>query len=216
MTADVIGLQNQTVLGQRGQAGSGTNLGKTEFLNLLMTQMSNQDPLNPTDNEAFIQQLTMFANLEQLTNLGKQIDDLLMMTGANNAANAVSLLGKDIRVSGNQIKGPEAEVFYELPEDAHSVIVEVRKPGGEVAKILDDVPTAEGLQRLQIDDLPEGDYTIHVVAKRLDGTEIPTEISVTEHVGGVNFSTSVPTILASSGREISAADIVEIRQPPTQ
>lgn len=212
MNADVIGLQNQTVIQNAGTQEAKRELGKMEFLNLLMAQMSYQDPLSPMDNESFIQQLTSFANLEQLTNMGSQLDDLLTMTGANNAANAVSLLGKGVRVSGNEIKGPDAKIFYELPEDAFSVLVEVRNPSGEVVKIIENVPTGKGLHELEISELEEGDYTVHVVAKRKDSSEITSEISVEERVSGVNFSNSIPLLLMVSGREVAATEIVEIRQ----
>lgn len=212
MRADLINVQNSTTAGQAGQSQASTDIGKLDFLKLLMTQMKFQDPLNPTDNEAFIQQLTSFANLEQLTNLGSKFDDLLTMTGASNAANAVSLLGNDVRVSGNEISGPEADVFYELPESASRVQVEVRTPTGEVVKVIDGLETSRGLHKVQIKDLDEGNYGVFVVASRSDGTEISSELSISERVEGVNFAGNIPMLLMESGREILASEVVEIRK----
>lgn len=212
MRADLINVQNSTTAGQAGQSQASTDIGKLDFLKLLMTQMKFQDPLNPTDNEAFIQQLTSFANLEQLTNLGSKFDDLLTMTGASNAANAVSLLGNDVRVSGNEISGPSADVFYELPESASRVQIEVRSPNGEVIKVIDGLETSRGLHKVQIEDLDEGSYGVFVVAKRADGSEISSELSISERVEGVNFSGNIPMLLMQSGREILASEVVEIRK----
>ncbi|MGA0162841.1 MAG: flagellar hook assembly protein FlgD [Bdellovibrionota bacterium] len=212
MRADLINVQNSTTAGQAGQSQASTDIGKLDFLKLLMTQMKFQDPLNPTDNEAFIQQLTSFANLEQLTNLGSKFDDLLTMTGASNAANAVSLLGNDVRVSGNEISGPSADVFYELPESASRVQVEVRSPTGEVIKVIDGLETSRGLHKVQIKDLKEGSYGVFVVANRADGSEISSELSISERVEGVNFSGNIPMLLMQSGREILASEVVEIRK----
>ena len=50
------------------QRGS-SELGKDEFLKLLVTQLQNQDPLNPQDDTQFISQLAQFSALEQMTNM---------------------------------------------------------------------------------------------------------------------------------------------------
>ncbi|AJC23949.1 flagellar hook assembly protein FlgD [Bacillus velezensis] len=48
---------------------SSTNLGKDEFLKILMTQVRNQDPLNPVDDKEFISQMATFSSLEQMMNM---------------------------------------------------------------------------------------------------------------------------------------------------
>lgn len=50
------------------------DLGKDAFLNLLTTQLSNQDPLNPIEDREFIAQLAQFSSLEQMTQLNKTIE----------------------------------------------------------------------------------------------------------------------------------------------
>ena len=48
-------------------------IGQTEFLKLLVTQLQNQDPMNPIDNDQFISQLATFSSLEQLISINKGI-----------------------------------------------------------------------------------------------------------------------------------------------
>lgn len=52
-------------------------LGKDEFLKILMTQLQNQDPLNPMDDKQFISQMATFSSLEQTMNMAKSIDTLV-------------------------------------------------------------------------------------------------------------------------------------------
>ncbi|AET70267.1 flagellar hook capping protein [Desulfosporosinus orientis DSM 765] len=51
-------------------------LGKDDFLKLLVTQMQNQDPLNPTDNKDSIAQLAQFSSLEQMNNIASSMNTL--------------------------------------------------------------------------------------------------------------------------------------------
>ena len=68
-----------------GTASSGANtMGKTDFLNLLVTQLKNQDPTQPQDDSAFASQLAQFSSLEQLQNANQtltQISTILSSVG---------------------------------------------------------------------------------------------------------------------------------------
>jgi flagellar basal-body rod modification protein FlgD len=52
------------------------SLGKDDFLKLLVAQMQNQDPMNPTDSTASIAQMAQFSSLEQMTNISTSMDKL--------------------------------------------------------------------------------------------------------------------------------------------
>lgn len=64
----------------------GGQLGKDEFLNLLMTQLSSQDPLDPMDSAESIAQLAQFSALEQMQNVNTQIEALRRASGLTDAA----------------------------------------------------------------------------------------------------------------------------------
>jgi len=66
---------------------------QTQFLNLLVTQMKNQDPTNPMDSNQMTAELAQFSQLEQLENLSSQFSDVLSTTQKSYAN---SLVGKTV------------------------------------------------------------------------------------------------------------------------
>jgi len=78
------------------------NLGKDAFLQLLVTQMKYQDPLNPTQDTDFIAQLAQFSSLEQLQNLNQSFSD----TGALNMVGKVATVRwEDASKTSHEITG---------------------------------------------------------------------------------------------------------------
>ena len=76
-----------------------TNLGKDDFLKLLMTQLTHQDPTEPMKDRDFIAQMAQFSTLEQITNMNDEISKVFNLVSTSQA---YSLLGKTVSVkSGN-------------------------------------------------------------------------------------------------------------------
>ena len=71
-------------------------LGQEDFLTLLVTQLRNQDPLSPLDNEAFVAQLAQFATVSGITSVGRGIDALSARTDALARLQAASLIGRSV------------------------------------------------------------------------------------------------------------------------
>ncbi len=94
------------------------DLGKSEFLKLLVTQLEHQDPLNPMEDKEFIAQMAQFSSLEQMVTMNNNMQELKkfsMMERLN------SLLGKKVRVFdkkvGKEIVGrvEEVNLVFEEP-----------------------------------------------------------------------------------------------------
>jgi len=84
---------NAAALANSATAGSGQTLGQNDFLQLLMTQLQNQDPMSPMDNTQFIAQMAQFSSLEQMTNL---VSATQAMNANNEVAQSVSLIGHNV------------------------------------------------------------------------------------------------------------------------
>ena len=70
----------------QGVKSKGDQLGKDAFLQLLVAQMQNQDPLEPTDNTQMVTELAQFTTIEELQNLSSSMDN----------SNAFTLVGKNV------------------------------------------------------------------------------------------------------------------------
>ncbi len=73
-----------------------TNLGKDEFLKILMAQLQNQDPSNPMDDKQFISQMAQFSSLEQTMNMAKSIDRLVESQMISPVIQYSHMIGKEV------------------------------------------------------------------------------------------------------------------------
>ncbi|OHD68846.1 MAG: flagellar hook assembly protein FlgD [Spirochaetes bacterium RBG_13_68_11] len=80
---------------------AGGDMGKDEFLKILITQLSHQDPTQPMQDKEFIAQMAQFSSLEQMTNVVSEITKVAALLAKGQA---VSLLGKTVEIAaGSQI-----------------------------------------------------------------------------------------------------------------
>ena len=70
-----------------------SELGRSDFLNLLVTQLQNQDPLDPVQNEDFVAQLAQFSTLEGIEKLTARFEDILTLQQLTEGA---ELVGKTV------------------------------------------------------------------------------------------------------------------------
>jgi len=212
ISSDVVNLRNASTLGKPVEPPS-KEMGKNEFMRLLMTQLGAQDPMNPMDSTAFTAQLAQFSSLEQLANVGTKLDSLVSIAGANNAANAVSVLGKEVRMDSNLIKGSNAHVAYDLAGPAQNVKIEIRNKEGRVLKLIDGQPGEQGSHEVNLTDLPPGAYSFTVNARDVSGNSVDAKLSIIDRVKSVNFNSSIPQFFMESGVDVAATHVLEIREP---
>ncbi|MBM6618441.1 flagellar hook assembly protein FlgD [Bacillus suaedaesalsae] len=92
-------LQNQTV----ERKAKGDALGKDDFLKILMTQLQNQDPMNPMQDKDFIAQMATFTSLEQMTNMNKMLETFINSQTADGILKYSEMIGKEVQYNSVSI-----------------------------------------------------------------------------------------------------------------
>lgn len=111
----------------------GDNLGKDDFLKLLITQLQHQDPSSPMDNTQFIAQMATFSTLEQMVNIGSKIDTLIGNNKQSGLLNYSSFVGKE--VTWHSLDGTSKDTTV---NQGTGVIESIQYKDDKVTFILDD------------------------------------------------------------------------------
>jgi len=162
-------------------------LGKEDFLKLLVEQMKNQDPLNPMNNTEFIAQTTQFSSLEQLLNISESIEKLSQTVTENQSSgdqlfSAANFIGKEVGFYSNitRLESGEAEINFESLNAAEKTVVTIKDSSGSVVDTMTLNNVKEGMNSFTWDgvnqkgeNLPEGVYVFEVKALDKEGSEIP-------------------------------------------
>jgi flagellar basal-body rod modification protein FlgD len=149
-------------------------LGKDDFLMLLVTQLENQDPLNPMEHTEFVAQLAQFSSLEQLQNVNDNVEGLQDSQVAMRNTQAVSYIGKTIKAEGSAIRvqeGTAEEILIDLDRDAASVFVNIYDSSGNYVSLIEAGALTGGEHVIQWDGrdyagaaVPDGIYAVEIQA----------------------------------------------------
>jgi len=118
------------------KAAGKEELGKNEFLELLVAQLNNQNPLEPQSNGDFIAQLAQFSTVEGVEKLNGSMQTILSGYQSSQALQASSLVGRKVIVPSETAVVDTAETFKAslvLPQSSSNVYVNVYSAGGTLA-----------------------------------------------------------------------------------
>lgn len=121
-------------------AATASQVGITQdrFLKLLVTQMKNQDPLNPLDNAQVTSQMAQLSTVSGIEKLNSTVEALSSSMLASQSLQAVSMIGHAVLVPGTQIdlQNGKANAGIELVQPADSVSVNITDTSGNVVRTL--------------------------------------------------------------------------------
>ena len=110
------------------------------FLKLLVTQMQNQDPLNPMDNAQVTTQLAQISTVSGVDKLNTSINQMSSLLLQSQTLQGAGLVGKDVLVAGSDLVLDDAgktSAGFELQSPADSVVVSVKNAAGKVIDTID-------------------------------------------------------------------------------
>lgn len=185
---------------------SGTDvLGKDDFLQLLVAQLQNQDPLNPMEGTEFTAQLAQFSSLEQLYNVNDNLGDLESNQLVTNNTQAVSMIGKSAWAYGNIVQKEDSEItqiHFGLGADSQETIVNIYNAQGDFVKTIavgareagDNTVTWDGTDDSG-SSVPAGYYQFEVLAGDAQGAPVSAETFIVGTVTGVTFNNGTAQLL---------------------
>lgn len=220
MITQILGPVGQSDI-DRAAPSPNPELGKDEFLQLLVAQLKSQDPLNPSKPEEFAAQLAQFSSVEQLINindtLGVQADSNAVMADALNNSSAMSAIGRDVLAVGDRVQlGPDGTgtVTIGVGAGGGDATLTLTDADGNTVATLDLGSIGSGRQTVSLQDfeavngLPPGTYRYEVQVAGPEGAvEVETFSSL--RVDGVRYTPNGPVLLAGDV-EIPLSNVVEL------
>ncbi|MEQ8196089.1 MAG: flagellar hook capping FlgD N-terminal domain-containing protein [Rhodospirillales bacterium] len=206
---------------QAGQAQQKLNEDLNQFLTLLITQLENQDPLDPMDSGEFTTQLVQFASVEQQIQQNANLEQLISLQSANLVTDMTNLLDTTIEATGQNfpLEGGQAEFTYALANNARETTVSIRNSAGLTVFTTPGEISAgkhnfvwDGKDSLG-NTLPDGQYTAIVNAKNIDGNLMDVSHTVFGRVTGAGVENSVLTLFLGT-TPVSMDSLLSIKENP--
>ena len=188
----------------------------TTFLQLLTTQLKNQNPLDPLDTNQFTQQLVQFAQVEQQLKTNDQLASIVTMEKAAQSTLAMSFVGQTVAVDGQttQLSNGAAKWTFSVPKPASADVTITNSAGQTVYSAKYTMQT--GQQAFNWDgksnngqQQPDGAYKLSITAKDASGQSVAISTEVTGTVDSVDLSKS-PPILTVGGQTFTVDQIKRI------
>lgn len=171
-------------------------LGQEEFLELMITQLRNQDPFKPLESGEFLGQLAQFGTVQGLAELNTEFASLAESLVSNQALQASNLVGRDVLIQSSLgVLGEEGiGGAVEVPDSTSAVQIEVTDTAGAVIQTIQLGPQAPGLARFNWNGLtttgPAAEGIYNFRAQFFNGREMQDVPVYTQaNVSSVTFGT---------------------------
>jgi len=217
MAIEAVGSGTSAGAGTGAASAATSAVQKDEFLRLLVTQIRNQDPFSPMDNQQFIQQLTQFTSLEQLQDINSQLQQGLVVSQSLNNTMLLSLVGRQATVAGDRVvvSGGAPSRTQVTAGTGGTATVQVKDAAGQVVASYQRQVTA-GWNDVSWDGrladgtaAADGDYTVAVSVTDRAGNAVTSETYETGPVESLRFENNV-AIVKIFGRDHYVAEIAQI------
>ena len=199
-------------------------LGKDAFMKMMLAQMKNQDPTNPTPSHEMAAQLAQFSSLEQLSNINTSIEGLKQATAPSSNYQALAFIGKKVSGDGSVIsraKGDTKHEFsFDLMGDAQKVKITVKDGAGNLIRTFDSANLKKGPNTMEWNGLQEdgtpartGDYKFAVEATSSTGAKLYAKTNFEGRITGMNFGAEGPILIVGK-KQVRMSEVKKIEEVP--
>jgi flagellar basal-body rod modification protein FlgD len=195
----------------------------SDFLQLLTTQLQNQDPLNPMDSTEFTNQLVQFSQVEQQINTNQKLDGLLSTQLSSSISAALGYVGMDASYISNDIYfdgSTASKITYSLGEASVKTKMNVYDADGDLV-FSKDVSGNTGKNEVTWDGkdnngnvLAEGTYNIKIDALNKDDAAVKSTVVVEGRVRGIETQDGQILLLVGD-RAVPLANVLNAALPKT-
>lgn len=207
--------------GKSGQDAEALQDDLNRFLNLLVTQLKNQDPLDPMDSNEFTSQLVQFASVEQQIYQNSNLEKLVTAQETSQISSMVNFIDKTIEVDTERfpLENSQAEFTYTMPGGAKSASIIIRSPAG-LTVYEQDANLDQGQHTFEWDGrnsagqtVPDGEYSAIITG--LSNQNELLKISQTSfgRVTGIGIDKGV-TSLFMGDIEVPQTNVLSVKEPP--
>ena len=188
------------------------------FLTLLVTQLRNQDPLNPLDNAQVTTQLAQISTVSGINKLNDTVAALATSFTAAQYLQAAGLVGRDVVVAGDKLALSESKGGFgmAIAKDADTVQVTIKDTAGVIVRTIDLGAQKSGIRTFEWDGkdangkvLPDGEYRIAVSATA-KGEPVATDPLTIAEVTGVAPTAQGTMLSLGTLGTIALTDILQI------
>ncbi|HEX7641000.1 MAG TPA: flagellar hook assembly protein FlgD [Burkholderiaceae bacterium] len=220
------GLTNNTVsnalltaMNPKATTTSTAQAAQNQFMTLLVTQMQNQDPLNPMDNAQMTSQLAQLSTVSGIDTMNTTLQSLISSYQQSQTLQATSMIGHGVLTAGNTLtlSNGSAPFGISLATAAGDVSVAIKNASGQTVDTLDLGQQSAGVVPLAWDGktssgakAPDGNYTFSVTTTTGGkSTDSATPLSYGT-VQSVSSGSSGVNLNLSSGSSIDLASVVQV------
>jgi flagellar basal-body rod modification protein FlgD len=191
----------------------------TTFLQLLTTQLKNQDPLSPMDTNQFTQQLVEFAGVEQQMKTNDTLSTLVSLQQSAQTSQALSLVGATVVVNGSTAQLANGQATWSLnASQPATAAITITAPSGQTVYsgtgAINAGPQTYVWNGVGNDGTtwPAGNYTLTATATSASGQSVPITAQVEGKVSSVDL-TQTPPVLSIGGQNYTINQIQQILAP---
>jgi flagellar basal-body rod modification protein FlgD len=208
-----------------GSSAAGTNALASQqiagnfqsFLQLLTTQLQNQNPLDPLDTNQFTQQLVEFASVQQQLNTNSSLATLVSLQQTAQSTQALTFVGKTAVVKGNTAVLTNSAATWDFNIPSNSTLnVSIANSSGQTVFTHQYSAGAGNNQPFNWDgkgtdgaQMPDGKYTMTATATDASGNSVGVTTAVQGVVSSVDLTQS-PPLLSIGGQTYTVSQIQSI------